>query len=239
MDRDEAFETGYLKRNAPIESMARYEIKVLNEKSLHSMINLQDIILNDLQNPILYEPASPELFTERLVSKKLVVGVEVEGELIAFGIIQIPGESKENLGTDIGMAQGDLLNVSHIQFIVVHPHFRGNSLQNKIAKYLLSIIKEMKYQYVLGTISPDNYYSLKNMLQLGFVIRELKEKYGGKLRYIIYKDVTIIQDQKWLEIIKINADDIDGQKKLLRNGFVGFNVQNDLGKNIIIFGKKQ
>ena len=239
MNRDETFETGCLKKKAHVESMARYEIKVLNEKSLQNMINLQDIILNNLQNPMLYEPASPELFTERLVSKKMVVGVEVEGELIAFGIIQIPGESKENLGKDIGIAQGDLLNVSHIQFIVVHPYFRGNSLQNKIAKYLLSIVKEMNYQYVLGTISPDNYYSLKNMLQLGFVIRELKEKYGGKLRYIIYKDITIIKDQKWLEIIKINAHDIDGQKKLLRNGFMGFDVLNDNGMNIIIFGKKQ
>jgi ribosomal protein S18 acetylase RimI-like enzyme len=231
-------EVGYLKkRDHSHDSTVKYVIKFLKEDNLKDIINLQEIILRNLSDPTLYEPASIELFKERLVNEKSVIGVEAEDGLIAFGIIQIPGDIEDNLGNDIGINKTDLYKVAHIQFIVVHPYYRGNLLQKKLACFLLNIIKDKGYQHVLGTISPGNYYSLSNMLHLGFVIREIKEKYGGKLRYIIYNDIKSIRNQTWQNVVRIQISDIDGQKKLIKEGFVGFDVSYDAKETSIIYGK--
>ncbi len=226
-----------LRRGASCISSLKYTIKYLNEDSLQDLVKLQKIMLLNLPDPELYQPASIDILKERLCKEHSVIGAVTDEGLIAFGIIHIPGDNEDNLGIDIGMSKADQDRVAHIQYIIVHPDYRGNSLQEKLAKYLLEVIKETGYTHVLGTISPKNYYSLCNMLKLGFVIMEIKPKYGDWLRCIIYRDIDFAASPTWQDVEKIKSSDIERQETLLKEGFVGFDVSGGPDDFLIHYGR--
>ena len=107
--------------------------------------------------------------------------------LVAYSIIRIPGLAEDNLGRDLNLTEEKQMKVAHLQATVVHPHFRGNGLQRKMARAHLEEIAEMGYEHVCCTVSPKNPVSLSNILSCGFVIRGLIPKFGEWWRYIMYK----------------------------------------------------
>jgi ribosomal protein S18 acetylase RimI-like enzyme len=236
--KDSILEVGYLKsREASHEASSKYTIRFLNEDDLQDAMKLQEIVLHNLKDSEIYHPASQEILKEYLNKKDSAIGVVIGEGLIGFGILHIPGDEQDNLGRDIGMSKMDLNKVAHLQFSVVHPDYRGNFLQSKLAKYLLDVIEDIGCWHVLCTISPKNYYSLRNAFQMGFVIKGIKEKFGGLLRCILYKNNSISANPTWRNVVTIKSSDIEGQKKLLNEGFVGFNVSNEPNNFLINYGK--
>jgi hypothetical protein len=45
------------------------------------------------------------------------------------------------------------------------------------------------YEHLCATVSPYNFWNIKILLDSGFVIKKLKNKYGGKLRYIVHQNL--------------------------------------------------
>jgi ribosomal protein S18 acetylase RimI-like enzyme len=217
----------------------RYTIKYLDENDLQDIINLQEIVLANIKDSDTYYPVSKEILKELLDSGDCAMGVVIDEGLIAFCIIHIPGLEQGNLGRDIGMSEMDLNTIAHIQFIFVHPDYWGYSIQNKLIKNILDVVKDIGCRHVLCTISPKNYYSLYNTLQWGFSIREIKEKYGGLLRYILCKNISINVNPTWQDIVTIRGSDIEGQKKLLDGGFQGFDVSRGSNECYIHYGRCQ
>ena len=74
----------------------------------------------------------------------------------------------------------------------VLPKYRGNHLQEQMILKAESIMKErdnsIKYSYT--TVHPDNLASLKTLEKVGY--KKYKEKliYGGKIRYIMRKELV-------------------------------------------------
>jgi len=106
----------------------------------------------------------------------------------------------------------DLEKAANIQFTFVHPDYRGNAFQMKLIKHLLHIIKDLGYCHALCTVSPKNYHSLRNMFQNGLLIKEIKTKYNGLLRYILFKNINISSHPTWLDVITIEAQISKGRK---------------------------
>jgi len=238
--KDSILEVGYLRpRGLSHEPPSKYIIKFLTEDNLQDIINLQRIVLANIKDPDTYYPMSKEILKELLSKKDFAIGAVIDEDLIAFGIIHIPGLEQGNLGLDIGMSKEDLNKVAHIQFIFVHPRYWGHSFQNKLIKHILDLVEHIGCCHVLCTVSPKNYYSLHNVLQSGFLIREMKEKYGGLLRYILYKNMFIVSHPAWQDIATIKSSDIEGQKRLLGEGFQGFDVSKGSDELIIHYGRGQ
>jgi ribosomal protein S18 acetylase RimI-like enzyme len=235
--QDSVLEVGYLRpKRASHEARLKYTIKFLIEDDLKNIMNLQDIVLDNIKDPDTYHPVSKEILKEHL-SKDFAIGVVIDENLIGFCIIHLPGFEEGNLGRDIGMSKEDLKKAAHIQFIFVHPSYRGYSIQNKLIKHIHDIVGDMGYCHVLCTISPKNYYSLHNTLQSGFLIREIKEKYDGLHRYILYKNISINFDPSWQDVVTVRSSDIERQKKLLSEDFLGFKVSKVSDEFFIHYGK--
>jgi len=236
---DSILEAGYLRVGGPIdEEGSRYTMRFLTEEDLQSVVRLQEIVLYDLKDPELYHPSTQEDFL-RYLRNGYSIGVAVDGGLIGYGIIYLPEDENENLGLDIGMPDEDLQYVVHFQSSVIHPDYRGNSFQTKIIGNLFDIIHDIGRYHLLCTISPKNYYSLSNTLRSGFVIKEIKEKFGGLLRCILYKDLRPGEGQTWQDITIIRSSDIEGQRKLLGDGYVGFDVSRGRNEFFIHYGKSK
>lgn len=235
---DTVIEVGYLNpRSAAHGARPKYTIKFLVEDDIQEIINLQNIVLANIKDSDTYYPVSKEVLKGLMNNGDSAMGAVIGEELVGFCIIHIPGPEQGNLGRDVGMTEEDLNTVAHIQFIFVHPDYRGYSIQNKLIKHILDIVTDAGCRHVLCTISPKNYYSLYNTLQWGFVIREIKEKYGGLIRYILCKNISIDANPAWQEIVTINSSDIDGQKRLLDDGFQGFGVSKGSDGFIIHYGR--
>lgn len=66
----------------------------------------------------------------------------------------------------------------------------------------------------------------------------IKEMYGGRLRYIFYKNLfePAFLDLNHLQIIDL--DNIVGQKKLIDKGYAGFKINNGNKGNALIFAQR-
>lgn len=200
---------------------------------------MQEIVLQNLKDPEIYHPASRGILKEYLSETGFALGVVADDGLIGFGCIHIPGDEQENLGRDIGLSIEDLNKVAQLQFSFIHPDYRGYSLQYKLIKYFLDVIKDTGYLHVLCTVSPKNYHSLHNAFQRGFLIKEIKEKFDGLLRCIMYKDLSTDANPALKDVVRVRSSDIEGQKKLLSEGFFGFNASKGPDEFFIHYGRSR
>ena len=109
--------------------------------------------------------------------------------LAAAFSMTFPELDEENLGYDIGLSQKELEKVAHMDVAAVDPDYRGMGLQKRLMKLGEADAKALGYRYLMCTIHPDNAPSLKSALSLGYRVVQTKEKYGGKLRHILLKEV--------------------------------------------------
>jgi ribosomal protein S18 acetylase RimI-like enzyme len=201
-----------------------YEMRFLNKGYLEDITKLQEIMAQNLQDKEIFRLTAPEEFRELLAQKRTVIGVLTEDGLIAYNMVCFPKEDGDNFGVDINLPQSELKKVAHLKAVVVHPAYRGNELQKRLANIHLKVLQELGYEHVCSTVSPKNTISIQNHLASGFVVKGLKIKYGDRLRYIMYKNIfrTFVPGPK---VVAINSIDTDGQKMLIDQGFVGFKIQ--------------
>jgi hypothetical protein len=196
---------------------------------MQEMLDLQELVVHHLPVPEIFRQHDrsylQELFRRGQSAERSALGVTTRKGLIAYSIIHFPGLARDNLGRDIGLPERELEKVAHLQAAMVHPAYRGNGLQRKMAALHLHVIENLGYEHVYCTISPWNSYSLRNMLASGFGILGLVPKFEGWWRFIMYKN--ILHEMKQYDSrdeIRINASDMQGQIELLNQGFAGRKV---------------
>lgn len=109
--------------------------------------------------------------------------------LASFFMVKFPGLSEDNLGYHLDFSEEKLLQCVHMDSCVVHPDFRGQHLQSRMATLAEQQLQPMPYRYLLGTIHPDNCYSLNSMLRCGYRVMKETTLYGGLARVIIMKEL--------------------------------------------------
>jgi GNAT superfamily N-acetyltransferase len=217
-------ETGKLrnkKMGSPIEVC--YDMKFLDSSHLEEVKELQEIISQSLPDKEIFRLTTVQEFKEHLGQERSVIGVLAEDDLIAYDIISFPGEGAENFGSDIDIFPEELKKVAHLKAVVVHPDFRGNGLQRSLSRVHLEVIRDAGYEHVCSTVSPKNWISVENYFANGFVIKGLKIKYGGLLRYIMYKNIYKPFNPR-PKAIFVESRDIKCQKDLLNRGFAGYKL---------------
>ncbi|ADL05594.1 GNAT family N-acetyltransferase [Lacrimispora saccharolytica] len=115
---------------------------------------------------------------------------EMETNALAGVLIaSLPGKGEENLGWDIGMAEEELGRVAHMESVAILPKYRGNGLQHTLMKIAEEELRNHGYRYLMCTVHPENKFSKNNMIKQGYQVVLTKEKYGGYLRDILYKEL--------------------------------------------------
>ena len=171
------------------------------------------------------------------------VGVRVGAQLIAFCFVLFPGAREDNLGRDLGLPGAELEQVAHLEAAVVHPAFRGNALQQKMAAYLAAGIGAAgRWRYLMNTVAPLNTPSLKTTLALGLLIWKLKVKYNDVWRYVFCNDLVKPVRIDAANVIRISAADFGAQQEVLASGYYGFDLESRAdgrtGAAVILYGKE-
>jgi hypothetical protein len=235
---NEVIESGQIRKYGKSSSKdVAYDLTLLDEGHLRNIMNLQELIVQGLSDPELFHPDSIHFIRDRIQKKGRVIGVISEKKLIAYRILSFPGSDYDNLGIDLKLPKDELHKVAHLEFFVVHPAYRGNSLELKTLGPTIRIVRDLNYDHLCATVSPKNYPTLSNLLKGGFVIRELKGKYGGKLRHILYQDLKKPISRNVKCTFTIKDTDIAAQKKALRQGYYGYMVRKKECGFEIVYGK--
>lgn len=181
---------------------------------------LQQKVYDALPDKNTLQPLSTAEFTNILSGNGLLMGVYAEDELIAFRALLDPQDDPEHLGVDCGVAKEKLSRVFYQEISNVSPDWRGYGLQKLMAQVIMEAADLTRYDYVCATVKPYNIPSLKDKFSQGLVVKGLKLKYGGKLRYIFFKDLKaaspIYQEEK-----TISMSDTEAQQALLKAGYIG------------------
>lgn len=218
--------SGYLKQNLTGTEFRtkKYFITRLNERYLPEIMALQQVIVKHLGEPDLLQSFSYDFMKQHLGRKGIVLGVIVDGKLVAFRNLYYPDlwDKRWNLGIDIGLTGKELHHVVNLQMVCVHPRFRGNALAKKMNAIALDLLREKGTHYhVCATVSPYNIWNIPVLLASGFRIVRLKDKYGGKIRYIVYQDLRKAQSYDDSTSVRVPLQDLYTQKRLLVAGFCG------------------
>ncbi len=97
---------------------------------------------------------------------------------------------EENLGVDIGLTPEELACVAHLEIAMADPDFRGYKMHSKMCQLCAEhFIHDGRTHFIMSTVSPQNIPSLKALQSAGLQPVIEKEKYGGKLRYIMLRKV--------------------------------------------------
>jgi ribosomal protein S18 acetylase RimI-like enzyme len=216
---------------------------VLEKRNLHpgdldELAAVHKSIIGALKDKQQYANTTRSEFEEILCGQGMAMGTFDKGKLVGFCIFLFPGDSGENLGIDIGLAEDELDSVVHMEAGAVLSEYRGMALVADMANELLERIKAgARYRYVLSTVHPLNIPSLRIQFKFGLKIVALKEKYGGLMRYILMHDLHEKVQTVYCRQRSIECRDFETQISLLSQGFKGIGFALEQGKEHIIFAK--
>ncbi|MCH7320301.1 GNAT family N-acetyltransferase [Solibacillus sp. MA9] len=207
---------------------AAYEVHVLTEAHIPQLMKLQFEVVDALENKAILQPLVEGELGFILRGNGVMIGVFVEGKLIAFRALLQPGMDDEHLGYDIGLTtEAELKKVLYQEISNVHPDYRGFGLQRTMADIIMQQINLTKFTVVCATVMPGNIASLKDKFSQGMHVAALKYKYGGKLRYVFMKDLVRKENALWQEEKFVEMDETVEQQQLLKAGFVGRSMKKD------------
>ncbi|HDX9588675.1 TPA: GNAT family N-acetyltransferase [Bacillus pseudomycoides] len=216
-----------------------FKVATLSPEHIEQILFVQDEVIEALENKENLQPLTVEEFKNILSGNGLMIGAFVGEQLIAFRALLVPPLDEDHLGLDIGLTGEELKRVIYQEVSNVHPTFQGNGLQKILAKVIMAQLKQSdhNYEYVCCTVAPFNIPSLKDKFAQGMEVAALKKKYSDRLRYVFVKELQGERQREWVNIEKLLMSDIAGQKRLLGDGYRGYEIEEQDGEYWVWFGK--
>ncbi len=118
----------------------------------------------------------------------LVLGAFDGDTLVAFGILYCAGDTKENLAHDLDEV-ADVTENANVKLVIVKYEYRGNGLQKELIARLCNHAEEKGYKWLSSTVSPENPWSMNNLVANGFTAAKVLVKYGGLKRILYAKQI--------------------------------------------------
>lgn len=199
------------------------QFKQLTLEDLPAIQTLQQQVCAALDDPNILQPLSREELLNILNGNGVMIGVFDAKRCIAFRALLKPEvDEDEHLGLDVGAV--DLSRVLYQEISNVHPDYRGQNLQKRMATFILEQIDLLAYDWMCSTVMPYNIASLKDKFLQGMYVYALKLKYGGKLRYVFGKQLHVSPSEKIVSEL-VAMDDTEKQQQLLKAGYVGTKME--------------
>lgn len=167
-----------------------------NMADIENFIRLIYDVRDSMSNKEWFYVDPADKIREWMANGTMRLWVAMDGNRLAGAFdILIPGLGEDNYGHDLGFSEEELMRVINMDTAAVHPDYRGQGLQKKMMQEAEKEIRGAGKRILLCTVHPENRFSLKNVLDQGYIIQKKLEKYGS-VRYILRKDIPEKQIKK-------------------------------------------
>lgn len=118
-----------------------------------------------------------------------ICAIAVSNNQIVASLLTRPEDNREGLLELAGLPP-EAINET-IEFVTcqVSQEYRGYRLEQQLINFVLKELESTQYKYAICTVAPDNKPSLKSVQNLGFKICAKVNTHGGKLRYVLKKEL--------------------------------------------------
>ncbi len=82
-------------------------------------------------------------------------------------MMSIPSNEEDMIKFDLDLYYKEVIDYGPM---FVNPKYVGNNLQYQMLKYLDEYVKSKGYKIAIGTVHPDNIYSINNLIKDGFIL---------------------------------------------------------------------
>lgn len=172
------------------------DICILSEENFGDVIKLYEDVSNSMDNKNWLKSRNYDSLKKTIDNGGFIVGCYVGLELIACALCDVPSANDLELLASLGIPMEDFKNTYISGFVMVHPMYRGNSLQIKLLDLRIDIAKSQHKKYVVTVAAVDNIHSLNNIISRGFEFKTQRENEFGILRNIFLKDLFPCESDK-------------------------------------------
>jgi hypothetical protein len=159
----------------------KIKINPLKKQELDEYLKLVSLVKNNMEHPEWLGDFSKTDYINILNNRGSIIGFRYDDELVGAGVL-IPStqeDLKKFLSSELSYNE-----VIDFGPQMVHPNYVGNGIQRLIIETLELFSKNNNYKYVLGTIHPDNVFSINNLLKKNYLkIGEVTLKRGQRNVY--------------------------------------------------------
>lgn len=218
-------------------SAVHAQLRRLTPDDLDDLHALHRVILASLPHPHVLRADERDFLALHLEERGRTFGAFIDGRLMAYAALSMPGPDSDNLGRDIGLTEEQARRVSHHDGSGVHPSLRGSSLHATLNDLRYALADASGYTHVMGTVSTFNPFSLRNHLKGGMVVRDIVVKYGGMARLIIHRDLRAPWHVPAADIAPRQTcpiEDIDGHRHCIDSGLWGVAVTRDADGTFLV-----
>lgn len=111
----------------------------------------------------------------------------LENEIpVGFFMAAAPGLQENNLGRYLGFSEDALQKTLMMDSAAVLPQAQGMGIMGRMFARAVEL-GQMQYPYLVGTVAPENFPSIRNFEKNGFMVRKTITKPGGQVRLLMGK----------------------------------------------------
>ena len=165
------------------------EFRLVRNEELEKILQLQETCFAAINEPEWLRRNSRETVELCLKKPNYALGYFDGEKLAAIGILQICGQSEENLGHQLGYEGEKLNEVGNMKLVLVDPAYRGRRLQHQLMDRCEEYARQQRLKVLAATVHPDNVYSVRNVERCGYGFHSQHRKYGGLIRNLYYKNL--------------------------------------------------
>ncbi|SFH68075.1 hypothetical protein [Albimonas pacifica] len=136
-------------------------------------------------DPRLVKPEDRGFFERLLAGEGRLLGAFRGEALIGYGVLQVHLPPSEDARPWLGIPAGE--GLAKLAGAGVLPAEWGAGLHDLFIDWRVAEARRLEIAHLYATAAPGNPRSWTNLMAGGFAVRALHEKYGGHLRYFMWR----------------------------------------------------
>lgn len=198
-------------------------VRLVGADGVEAVVALHELVVASLPAGVVRRDGAA-FFHGVLARGDSILGVEVEGRLVAYAVLSLAAEGQREYGRLLGIDPAEWADVACLDGVSVHPHWRGNGLQRRLAGWRIAMARAAGRRHVCATAAPANHVSWSDLLDLGMRVRAAGQFYGGFDRYVLHfdHDAAAPPAPDPAASLCIAAGDFAAAGRLLADGYMGW-----------------
>lgn len=158
----------------------------LDTSDVSAVWDLHRVALASVPEPGLVKPEDAGFFERMTGADGVTLGGFANSRLVAYGVLQWTLAADDDPRTRFGLTAGTRL--AKLAGSSVHPDWRGKGLHEQVITRRSEQALALGYRHLYATTAPGNWRSWTNLLDTGFAVRALVQKYGTLWRFLLHHD---------------------------------------------------